>query len=59
MAIFVSSSRSLGPVPGVPLAGSRLAPSGSPVVVGGRRGWVGVDLPGAIPASCPLSAAPS
>ena len=46
-------------VPGVPLAGSRLAPSGSPLGPGGGRGWVGGDLPGAIPASCPLLAAPS
>jgi hypothetical protein len=32
---------------------------GPPVGPGGRRGRIGVDLPGATPASCPLLAAPS
>jgi hypothetical protein len=42
---FLSSCRFWVLVPGVPLAGSRLAPSGSPVGPGGRRGWVGAYPP--------------
>jgi hypothetical protein len=36
-----------------------LGPPGSPRGPGGRRGRIGVDLPGATPASCPLLAAPA
>ena len=37
----------------------RLAGQGAPVGPGGRRARIGVDPPGATPASCPLLAAPS